>query len=267
MEPVIDLVAVSYQAPVETQRFLDSLQYVDVPFTFTVVDNNSPDDNVRDVLRVAPGLLRDNPNCVSWNLTFSTENAGYARACNSGATQGNAPYLALLNSDVEFTPTVVSDVVKYFNAHPDAGVVGPRTTDSDDRLTHAGILRHSNGRDQHRGWKEHDSGQYNDVLDVPTVSGATYFVRRATWDELTDCPLYQSSAPDAEGAFLPTQHFYEETFCSYHALAHGWRVVYLGTAHMLHQWHRSSPIGSVSLAPAEEYFRSACADHGIELTF
>lgn len=270
MKPEIDLVAVAYEAPTETARFLSSVvSNVDVPFTLTVIENNSPDPRVRDVLRdYFDGYMSKNPCLVSFQIDFSAENIGYARGCNKGATYGVAPYIGLLNCDVEFTPRSVSEILAFFNANPDVGVVGPRTTDEHGRLTHGGIFANSvTGRDEHRFWLAHDYGQASDVVNVPTVSGATYFARRTMWKELTECVDYQSVAPDASGAFLPTKHFYEETWCSYHARAHKWRVVYLGTVSMVHQWHRSSPVGSILMDDAEDCFRKACATHGIELAW
>lgn len=269
MKPEINLVAVAYNAPMETDRFLSSvISHADVPFTLTVVENDSPDERVMSVLNdyFSGDRFRQNPFMRAYCISRSGKNVGYARACNAGAREGNAPYIALLNCDIEFTEGALSSIVKFMDDNPDVGVVGPRTVDSTGRLTHGGIFTNTvSRRDEHRFWLAHDWGQASDVLDVPTVSGATYFVRRSMWKELTDCVDYATVAPGAEGAFLPTKHFYEETWCSYHARAHHWRVVYLGTVRMIHQWHRSSPIGSVTLGEAEEYFRKACEAHGIGL--
>jgi hypothetical protein len=265
-EPVVDLVAVAYQAPTETARFLESLSKVDVPFTLTVVENHSPDSQVLTVLEKWRDQVTALEMCRSYMVLPQDSNYGYAHACNLGSCMGHAPYLALLNCDIAFESNCVRTIIEYFETHPAVGVVGPRTTTSDGCLTHAGILRGADGRDTHRAWMETDSDLYADVLSVPTVSGATYFVRRTCWKELTECPSFQDTT-HAQGAFLPTQHFYEETWCSYHARAHDWDVVYLGTAKMIHEWHRSSPQGSITLTQAEDQFRKACADHGIELTF
>lgn len=267
--PVIDLVAVAYQAPGETERFLASLDKVGVPFTLTVVENASPDPDVLKILDKKREYVEAIPECLEYTVLAEQYNFGYAKACNLGASlrKDSAKYLALLNCDIKFEEDCVEKIVAHFESHPQVGIVGPRTTTSDGRLTHAGIIRMPNGHDQHRAWLEPDNLVFTDTLQVPTVSGATYFVRRLTWDELTECKPYQEAAGGALGAFLPTSHFYEETFCSYHAYAHGWLVNYLGSAKMIHEWHRSSPVGSVSLSSTEAFFRRACMHHGIELTF
>lgn len=263
-DAMIDLVAVAYRAPQETARFLRSLEVVEVPFTITVVENNSPEPDVRSILEMAWPQVEQIPTCVGARLVFNGDNVGYARACNQGASHGTAPVIALLNCDTEWRDGVGERILRTFGQQRKAGVIGPKTTDLKGRLTHSGITKDLSGRDNHRHWMAHDLGQADDVIDVPTVSGATYFILRELWNELTTCPVYQNVAPDARGAFLPTKHYFEETFCSYHAQAHGWRVVYDGGAHMIHEWNKSDPRTSSSLwNESRDYFLSACSAHGI----
>lgn len=268
--PAVDLVAVAYKAIPETEAMLESASLdISTPFTLTIVDNATPDPAMRPLLDRAASIVTQNPMCVRFRVIQSRENVGYARACNLGAALGQAPYIGLLNCDIQFTLGSIETILGSFERpdYTDVGIIGPRTTTSDGKLTHGGIITNNKGRDEHRFWLMQDGPGAWDEFDVPTVSGATYFIRRQLWEELTSCELYQQVAPAASGAFLPTDHFYEETFCSYHARAHGWRIRYQGTAHLIHEWHRSSPVGSIQLGPAEEYFRRACAAHDIPLTF
>lgn len=265
-EPLLDLVAVTYEAPRETGAFLASLKHIDVPFRLTVIDNASPSETVRQT--ILTGLPSTAGNCLGATYIFNDENVGYARAINAGmlAWPDPAPYAAILNADVEFLPSEsIQAVTDHFEHFPYVGIIGPRTMDDRGRFTHAGIVNTKlKPRNHHRGWLEFDNGtQYRDIRNVNTVSGATYFVRREMWDQLTKCPLYQEAAPGAEGAFLPTKHFYEETFCSYHARYHGWRVVYFGETAMIHKWHRSSPVGSQNFNVPREQFMEACRIHRI----
>jgi hypothetical protein len=98
------------------------------------------------------------------------------------------------------------------------------------------------------------------------VSGSAYFIKRKVWDFLTECPTYREVAPKARGAFLPTSHYFEETFCSYHAQAHGWKVMYYGPVVIRHEWHQASPVGGWAerqFPVSQKYFREACGRHGI----
>lgn len=263
--PLLDLVAVTYEARNETSFFLDSLVHIDVPYRLIIIDNASLDDGVRDVITSRIPLAFG--NCIASSYRFNQENVGYARAINQGMRLFDepAPYAAILNADTEFLPgESIRSIIEFFEMHERVGVVGPRTYNSNRKMTHAGIVTTlARPMNHHRGWLLRDHPRYQDTMSVNTVSGATYFVRRATWDELSGCPAYQQVCPGAEGAFLPTKHFYEETFCSYHARQHGWDVIYLGSVAMIHQWHRSSVPGSQPLGPAREMFLAACAGCGI----
>jgi GT2 family glycosyltransferase len=204
-------------------------------------------------------------NLGATHLTFE-DNVGYARACNAAAAKSSSDHLALFNADCKVTLGALEDCCQALDDHPDWGVVGPRQIDDYGRLTHAGIFGMPT-KPQHRAWLHPDSPLYADVQEAVTVSGAAYFVRRSVWDELTDCPIYRSVAPDAEGAFLPTPHFFEETWCSYHARTHGYKVFYLGTVMLIHRWHKASPVGGWAeqqFPVSQQIFRRACDAHGIE---
>lgn len=261
--PLLDLVVVAYEAQVETGEFLGSLAHLDVPFTLTIIDNASPNGAVRDTIQRA--LPAAQGHCRSAQYVFNDRNLGYARAVNQGMCEGAAPYAAILNSDVEFLPSEpISRIVEYFRNHPEVGVVGPRTVDEKNRITHGGIWPGVDGRNTHRGWLQFDRPEFWSIQSAPTVSGATYFVRRQMWQQLTECSVYQRIAPGAEGAFLPTKHYFEETFCSYHARHHGWTCVYFGSVRMVHKWHRSSPVGSQDFTEPRAQFLSGLSLHGID---
>lgn len=277
-EPLLDLVAVAYEAPQETEAFLASLVHVDVPFRLLVIDNASPNPDVRPILESRLGSWQTGvsatspltdvaPNCVAAGWHASATNHGYARGVNLGMSMlvGPAPFAGILNCDVQFLPEGIGDMMAHFVSHPEVGVLAPRTFTSGSRLlTHAGIVTTpDNPHNHHRAWLQPDTGAYRDIRPVNTVSGATYFVRRAMWDQLAGCVQYLDAAPGALGAFLPTQHFFEETFCSYHAKAHGWQVVYHGPSAMIHEWHRSSALGSQDFETPRRLFLDACAAHGI----
>lgn len=252
----LDIVAVNYHTPEDLQRLLQSLR--DFPPTC---------DATLTVIDVATVPYTDP---VKWPKGLGTMigvigNIGYARACNIGAANGTNDVVALFNADVEITAGSLDGCHDALVAHDDWGILGPRQIDDRRRLRHAGIFG-THAKPIHRGWSEGDRGQYTDVCEAVTVSGSAYFVKRSVWQELTECPLYRDIAPDAQGAFLPTAHYYEETWCSYHAWAHGHRVMYFGPVTLVHKWHRASPVGGWAerqLPISRDYFRSACDLHGI----
>lgn len=251
----LDIVVVNYHTPTDLNSFLQSLNRFPPSdeATLTVVDVEAP---IRGSEPWAQGMAR-------WIST--PDNIGYARACNLGAQEGRGDVLALFNADVEITANSLDFCVAALNSNDDWGVLGPCQVDRQNRVRHAGIFG-SNEAPLHRGWSEVYRGQYNDVREAITVSGSAYFIKRSVWAELASCPLYQDVAPDATGAFLPTPHYYEESYCSYHCREHGYRVMYYGPVTMIHQWHRSSPLGGWAeqqMPTSRALFRRACAYHGI----
>lgn len=269
--PQIDLVAVSYNASEELRTFLSSvIDYADEYFSLTIVDNASTDPGNREVLEEMMPQLWHNPFIKKTRVIYNEENQGYAKAVNKGVSLEIAPLAAALNCDIELRPGLLSGIRRAFEdpANARVGVMGPRTTDRAGRITHGGILYRADGPGEfHRWWQGVDTGQVSDVLDAPTVSGATYFFRRSMWNELTNCPDYQRADPGSEGAFLTTPfHYYEERWCSLHAKSHDWRVQYRGDLHMIHSWHKSSSVGGhVDLAfqKAASAYYAACAEYGI----
>jgi GT2 family glycosyltransferase len=76
----------------------------------------------------------------------------------------------------------------------------------------------------------------------------------------------QQYQPGSIGAFINTPHYYEETCCSYHARAHGYKIVYYGAVKMTHLWHRASEHGGWADKQTEiskAMMRDFCALHSI----
>lgn len=254
----LDIIVVNYHTPHDLDAFLASLNRFPPtgPASLTVVD-------------VDTGEEKTTP--FDWaggtgSRIAVTDNIGYGRACNLAAQQGENAVIAMFNADVEVTACSLDFCKAALVAGTDWGVLSPCQVDTYNRIRHAGIFG-SNSSPVHRGWNEIHRNQYSDVREAVTVSGSAYFIKRTVWDELTQCELYREVAPDATGAFLPTTHYYEETYCSYHSREHGHRVMYYGPMTMIHKWHQASPVGGWAeqqMPISREYFRKACAHHGID---
>lgn len=263
----VDICIVSYRTPIYLERMLESLmEYAPVDSKIFIRVNCMDDDDAR--------VLADYKDVVH-HIEFG-DNIGYARSVNRLASLGVNPVIAVFNADVKFDSNAIQYCVDELMEHDDWGVLGPRSVDSRGKLTHAGIFG-SNSSPKHRSWKSSDSNSVQDVKEAVTVSGSAYFVKRSVWDELTICPSFREACHDLYqdvegesplGAFLPTDHYYEETFCSYHARSHGYKVIYLGSAKVIHEWHKSSSIGSDisdgKMKKSRLEFRVACDIHGIE---
>jgi GT2 family glycosyltransferase len=266
----VDAVVVNYRTPDDLARFVTSWQKHEPEELWVrlVIVNVSP---TPEDTEVAESFHRRG----DIEVVQYFDNIGYGRACNLGAERPHGDgfdVIALFNADVELRAGAVEECYFALTSQDEWGVLGPRQVDDRGRLVHAGIVGPPT-KPRHRGWQEPDRGQYVDVLDdVPTVSGSAYFIKRKAWVQLKSCTVHQlatagSPPGGGTGAFLPTPHYYEETWCSYHARAHGWRCVYNGDVTITHSWHRASPVGGAAdskMSESRAHFRRACDLHGIE---
>lgn len=263
------MVVVNYHTPHDLVTFCQSVlaapPQTDWHLTAVNVEVQRRDQEASERMEqrfVEHGLLKH------WGGLNLLDNVGYARACNTAAARADPwdhDVLAFFNADITLPPDAVDRCVDALLGHDDWAVLGPRQIDSKGRLTHAGIFG-TLDRPQHRAWRQPDGPQYTDVVQAVTVSGSAYFIKRSIWDFLAACPTYQQVAPEARGAFLPTSHYFEETWCSYHAQAHGWKVIYYGPVVIHHEWHQASPVGGWAerqFPISQRYFREACDAHGI----
>jgi GT2 family glycosyltransferase len=257
----VDCIVVNYQTPLDLEDFCESMR--DQRISSLTIMNNDP--NTED--RVVAARYVKELGAESITL----DNVGYANAVNYAAQRVDSDYLAIFNADVVCSPDSVQEMVSFMCSAPHIGIAGPRQVNENGLITHAGIFGTSD-KPKIRGWKKKDRGQFNDIRDdCVSVAGSAYFVLRRCWDELTDCPDYNDAVVRImggfpAGAFLPTPHYYEETFCSYHAREHGWSVAYNGEIEMIHKWHRASAVGGFAekmMPISRDMFRQACDEHGI----
>lgn len=251
----LQMVVVNYRTPEFLKAYCESLleHPPSVDYELTIVD-------------VDPDPADPSPPPYGRYLS-STKNIGYARACNvAGASATPSEYLAFFNADTRFTNNDCIDrCVEFLDQHPEVGIVGPLQLNCYGTVTHGGVFG-SRKQPRERDFGKRMSSKLKRDEQAVTVSGSAIFVKRHVWDGLTACPIFRSEFPDAEGAFLPTQHYYEETGMVYHAYAHGYETWYLGSASMEHEWHGSSKPGSMlrHMPESRKTFRHFCDAHGIE---
>lgn len=263
MHPVLDIIVVNWRTPDDLAECLESVEraitlLIGLDADVYVV-NNEPTD--RDVA-IGASYSR-------FNHIIHDNNIGYANACNHAASLGNGDFIVFFNADVIVNAHSLVSCTQLL-LDKKFSIVGPRQIDQDRRITSAGVIG-THEAPRLRGWRDSTVGvgsaRYANIEEVISVSGSAYFVRRDVWNDLTTCDRYQQIAPGALGAFLPTPHYYEETWCSYHAWWHGYKVGYNGEATMTHKWHKASPVGSHGaekhIPVSRRMFRDACSIHGI----
>jgi glycosyltransferase involved in cell wall biosynthesis len=259
---MIDLCVVNYNVRPLLQRFLESLHsdIQDNVWNLFIADNGSTDDS--------HSWMGNNFHKYKIENYFRNKNIGYSAACNGLAGYGSGDIIALLNSDVWLTTSDLVAIQKIFDEEPDIHILGPKQRDENGFITHAGITG-TNDKPVMRGWRDKDpeDALYKDRVNCVTVSGSAYFIRRSVWLSMTYHPKYQNMYPGVSGAFLPTPHYYEETWCSYFARHLGYNIVYDGSVSIGHSWHKSSAIGGEAdqkFKISQKLFKDACDAFGIE---
>jgi N-acetylglucosaminyl-diphospho-decaprenol L-rhamnosyltransferase len=226
-EADLAVVIVNFNAGDYLERCLASLDAHrgDVALDVLVIDNASVDDShTRAVAVHAWARLIENP-----------ENVFLSPAWNQGIRETSAPYVLLLNPDVEWWKGTVADYLGVAARHPRAGIVGPVVRNSDgtvypsgrvfpsvtDALGHAflGTLRPDNPftrRYHMQGW-----GRTTE-REVDWVSGC--------------CMLFPRRAFDEVGGFDESFLLYgEELDMGARLRAAGWSILFTPEVEILHE--------------------------------
>lgn len=173
-------------------------------------------------------------------LIEQAENLGFVRCNNIGLNHAKGRFLMLLNPDTEILDDALIRLCDYLDQHPEVGIVGPHTlnTDGSTQSTRRrfptlaiGFLE-STWLQPHAPQAILDHYYVNDqsdeaVYEVDWVQGSAMLVRREVYDQVG-------------GLDEGFQMYSEELDWCRRAKDAGWRVVYLGTAHIIHHGGRSS---------------------------
>ncbi len=190
-----------------------------------VVDNNSPDKSA-DMVAVEFSEVR---------LIANDRNAGFTRANNQALRQSQSRHGVILNPDTECRPGSLTTLVRYLDAHPEVGAVGPRLLNTDGSLQPNGArfpnplqdflvvseLRFISRKAFERWSRMRDDFDADCELDV--VSGACMMVRREAIEKVGVLD---------EDFFM----FYEEVEWCWRIKKAGWKVVYVSAAEVVHHW-------------------------------
>jgi GT2 family glycosyltransferase len=90
----------------------------------TIVVDNASADGAADM------VAREFPEVV---LQRNGANLGFARANNQAAVRARGRYLFFLNNDTVVPPGTLRRLLEYAEAHPEAGMIGPRLLDGEGK--------------------------------------------------------------------------------------------------------------------------------------
>jgi N-acetylglucosaminyl-diphospho-decaprenol L-rhamnosyltransferase len=95
------------------------------PRTEVIVVDNASTDNSADMVRTRFPHVR---------LIHLPENLGFSGGNNAGIRAARGDYILLLNPDTVAHPGSISLLCDYMEAHPEAGIIGPRLLNADGSL-------------------------------------------------------------------------------------------------------------------------------------
>ncbi len=208
-----------------------------------VIDNGSTDDTATVVPARFPEV----------RVIRAGGNLGFARAANRAVAQAAGEWLLLLNSDARLAPDALERALGWMRSHPDCGVAGAQLLHPDGsrqnsianfptlatELLNKSLLRRLFPR-RFPGKEKAAAGP----LDVESVVGAFFLVRRTLWDRLGG---------------LDERYFFflEETDFCLRTRQASMRVVHLPEVSV---WHGQGQTARQAVAAARiEYWRSRYA--------
>lgn len=187
MNTQVDVVVVNYNSGDALQNCLAQLlQPLTAALRVWVIDNDSTDTSLADaeVWKDQFGLIKQN------------ENTGFSRACNLGASQGQAAVVAFVNPDCFVRAEQLQQLANTLMSHEKAALIGCRVLNQDGSLQAASRRRlptfwrvfcHQTGLSRWPGFKGiniKDQGQFSQPQLVTAVNGACMLVKRQVFTAL-----------------------------------------------------------------------------------
>lgn len=149
-----------------------------------IVDNASTDGT-------AEALASQMPRA---RVLRNAENVGFARGNNAGLAAARGRHLMLLNSDTIVHPGALGALVRFMDAHADAGACGPMLLNQDDSLQPSGrplpnawrlfVDMSRLYRLQRRDMFAQAGRDYSRIARVGELSGAALLIRRAVYERV-----------------------------------------------------------------------------------
>ena len=217
-KPSVGVVIVNWNLKDSLRETLLSFRKVNYPGLQILVSDNASSDGSQEMVRA---------EFPEVHLLAHETGQGYARGASLGMAHlvDKTDYIFSTTNDVIVDPEMINELVKYGEAHPEAGVLGTKIYfhSRPDVIWHAGARVHPlHGHSYTFGWLHKDHERYSKVRDCDFVGGCGFLLR---------CSVLRKI-----GFYKEDMIFYsEDADLCYRMRENGHRVVYIPAAKM---WHK-----------------------------
>lgn len=214
--------------------------------------DNSPNETLKQLVSISPENI---------TYIFNPTNPGFGAAHNIAIKKGieiGANYHLVLNPDVYFDPEVMSSIIKYMDENPSIGNIMPKVLYPDGSIQYLAKLLPTPydwiGRrfnpfkklvEKRNQVFELRFTAYNNIMDVPYLSGCFMFLRT---DALKEIGVFD------ENIFM----YGEETDLCRRLIEGGYRTVFFPKVHIFHHFakgsHKSWKLTKIGMKSAIYYF-------------
>jgi GT2 family glycosyltransferase len=175
----VSIITVNFNQTEVTCALLESLRQLTYPnFEVIIVDNGSVKDNPEPIAARYP----------EFKLIKSPVNLGFAGGNNLGVKSAEGDFLMFLNNDTEVDPGFLEPLVAKLESDKKIGMVSPkiRFHHTPDTIQYAGYtpLSKITLRQRLIGFREKDTGQYDQGSETFSIHGAAMMIPRRVIDEV-----------------------------------------------------------------------------------
>ncbi|MFN7257078.1 MAG: glycosyltransferase [Microcystis sp.] len=214
--PLVSIIIPVYNQFAYTFNCLESLSVnlsSDLAYEIIIVNDASSDETLEQLATLVKGI----------KVLTNTENSGFIRSCNYGASQAKGQYLYFLNNDTRILENCLESLLKLIVNTPRVGAVGSKLIYANGKQQEAGgIIWNSADGWNYGRLDSPEEPEYNYVRPVDYCSGASLLVP-------TD--LFKQLAGFSQD-FIPA--YYEDTDLCFALRELGYQVLYQPQSNVIH---------------------------------
>ncbi|MDH3329817.1 MAG: glycosyltransferase family 2 protein [Desulfobulbaceae bacterium] len=231
MSPRISVIIVNYNAGLELGRCVQSVVETGEDLEIVVVDNDSRDNSIQD-------LLASYQEKKKLTILENKENLGFAVACNQGSRASKGEFLFYLNPDCLVEPETITILLHCLQNNPQAGMAGGLILNRDGSeqrgcrraiptpwksLVNSFGLKHlaKLNKEVFTDFRLDQEPLPERAMEVDAISGACMLVSRTVFNDV---------GPMDEGYFL---HCEDLDWCM-RFRQKGWKIMFVPQARLVH---------------------------------